>query len=319
LKNTKQANKFMMIFLIYEFASNFIFAAMALSLSISGKSSEDITKYLILSQDLVMFFIPMAAYLILTGIPLKEILPLKKLSFKNVIYVIAITVLALPISMVIANITSLFTSTEVNDGFTSLILGYPWWLSFTFMVIMPIIFEETMFRGFILTGYKKSGFIKAGLVSALFFGMMHLDLYQLPYAVFFGIIMAAFVYYTGSIYASMLAHFLINGYQWLMLFVAKHIYSQEEILESMSQVTPVEEKIQGIYALIVVMVVALPFLLYFLSRFIKRNRANSIEYCTGHRAIDAYDAYDNPENSKVVDKFFVITIILYIGYMIIKK
>jgi hypothetical protein len=319
MKNTRQANKFMMIFLIYEFASQIIFMIMAAVLSLQGKSSSEIMQYLILSQDLVMFMIPMAVYIILTGIPLKEIVPLKKLSGKNVIYVILITLFALPISNVIASITSIFVSTEVNDSFYEIILDYPWWISFLFMVIMPVIFEEAMFRGFILTGYKRSGVMKAVFMSALYFGMMHLDLYQLPYAVFLGIIMAAFVYYTGSIYASMIAHFIVNGSQTVMLILAKLTMGKEELAESMAQTTTIEDRLAGLNSAVVVMVVALPFLLYFLSRFIRRNRANSIEYCTGFRAIEAYGLYDNPEKTNCFDVFFWITLVLYIGYMIMSK
>ena len=53
-------------------------------------------------------------------------------------------------------------------------------------------------------------FGKAALMSGLIFGLMHLNFNQFSYGFVLGVIFAAVVEASGSIYASMAIHFLIN-------------------------------------------------------------------------------------------------------------
>ena len=57
-------------------------------------------------------------------------------------------------------------------------------------------------------------------LSALAFGLFHLKFNQMLYAVYLGIVLALMVEATGSIYTSMLMHFLLNGFNVTMNFMA---------------------------------------------------------------------------------------------------
>ena len=57
-------------------------------------------------------------------------------------------------------------------------------------------------------------------LSALIFGLLHLNFNQMPYAVYLGIVFALMVEATGSIYTSMLMHFLLNGFNVTINFIA---------------------------------------------------------------------------------------------------
>lgn len=318
MDSPKSANKFMMWFLIYSIISVFIIMLGA-AFWMYGKSEKEVMQFMLLSQDFVVFIIPMAVYLIFTGKSLKDIVPLKKLSLKNAVYVVVITLLIMPVMMVFSRITDLFVNSDVNDSFNRIMLDFPWWVSVIFMAVMPPLCEETMFRGYILSGYKRIGFAKAAIISGLFFGMMHLDLYQLPYAAFAGIVMAGFVFYTGSIYSSMLAHFVVNGSQTAMFLIAAKMMDPNDLEQQLSEVITMDEKLAGLYAAMALMIICLPFLLFAINRFVKRNRVNYIEYCTDSPATESYNFEEKPKNGKFADKYFYITILVYILYMLADK
>ena len=320
MTDKKQANIFMIFFLVYIFLFQilsplFLGIPMAFLMKM-GVSETTFTQALIVGQDLIMFFIPMLLYMLFNGNKLRELIPFKRLSLSNAVYVILITLLIMPMMSVFSSITSLFVSNEISNFFTDIMINSPWWVSVIGIAVMPAIFEECMFRGYILTGYKKYGFIPAALVSSLFFGMMHLDLYQLPYATFAGIIFAGFVYYTGSIYASMLAHFIINGSQTFIMILASRFTDMDQLMAE-SQNYTFEESISSLYSLIAVMLICLPFLVILLKKFIKRNLSNSLEYRIDAIKEDGLIAYTEPEKVRIIDKYFIIICILYIGYMFI--
>ncbi len=320
MKNPKQANIFMVFFLVYVFLFQ-LFSPVILGIPMTlliklGVSEQTLTQILIIGQDLILFFIPMLLYMLFNGNKLRELIPLKPLSLSNAIYVVFITLLMMPMMSVFSSITSLFVSTEVNDTFTDMMINCSWWVSVIGIAVMPAIFEEGMFRGYILTGYKNSGFVRAALISSLFFGMMHLDLYQLPYATFAGIVFAGFVYYTGSIFASMLAHFIVNGSQTLMLILANQLVDMNQVMAEAETYT-LEETISSIYTLVWMMLICLPFLIILLKKFIKRNYANCLEYRIDGVAEEGLSAYAEPEPKKCIDRYFVIVCILYIAYMLI--
>ncbi len=317
--NPKSSNKFMMFFLLYNPVAVVILMVANIILSAKGWDENGIMQFSLIAQDFVLFIVPMAFYLIITGKTLGEVVPMKKLSFKNAIYVIIITYLAMPTIMVISSVTSLFVSAEVSNSFKDIMLELPWWVSVISIAVLPSVCEEFMFRGYILTGYKKAGFLKAALVSALFFGMMHLDLYQLPYATFAGVLFASFVFYTGSIYSSVLAHFIINGSQTISFLIATNLLPKEEVEAILSETATMENMISSLYSSIISMVISLPFLIYFIRRFVKRNRAVYIEYCTGGYVTEGLSLESTRPKEKCFDKFFVLSIVFFIINLIIFK
>ena len=77
--------------------------------------------------------------------------------------------------------------------------------------LLPAISEELLFRGAILQGLRKRfGDIASIFLSALMFALMHQNLQQLVYPFLLGSIMAWIVLRSGSLFSSMLVHFINN-------------------------------------------------------------------------------------------------------------
>lgn len=84
------------------------------------------------------------------------------------------------------------------------------------IALLPAICEEIFFRGFIFSSFSKSKdknkSVKLAIIcSGVLFGIMHMDFIRIIPTSILGIIFAYSVYKSGSIFVSMLLHFLNNG------------------------------------------------------------------------------------------------------------
>lgn len=84
-------------------------------------------------------------------------------------------------------------------------------LSLFLVAVLPGICEEFTHRGLLLSAYKKLGFKKTVLLSALMFGLIHLNVGQFFYATVSGAILAVVALYSKSIIPSMIIHFMNNA------------------------------------------------------------------------------------------------------------
>ena len=73
------------------------------------------------------------------------------------------------------------------------------------------------------------------VLSGLVFGLMHLNINQLSYALLMGIVFALLVEVTGSMYSSMLAHFAANSYSIIMMQLVSMTSGGSELLEQSAQ------------------------------------------------------------------------------------
>jgi membrane protease YdiL (CAAX protease family) len=80
--------------------------------------------------------------------------------------------------------------------------------------------EETLFRGLLFAGLlQRIGPVPAALVSAIIFGLCHLSPYELPHLITAGLIMAYVYYRTRNIWAAMMAHAVVNGIAFTLIYL----------------------------------------------------------------------------------------------------
>jgi sodium transport system permease protein len=93
----------------------------------------------------------------------------------------------------------------------------PLWTVWLVLAVSPALCEELLFRGMILTGFKKLGMWPAVILSGLLFGLAHSSIYRLLPTFFLGALFGYLVWRTGSVYCSMAAHALNNGMAMTLL------------------------------------------------------------------------------------------------------
>jgi sodium transport system permease protein len=84
--------------------------------------------------------------------------------------------------------------------------------------LSPAICEETLFRGVLLSAFKKRmpGWMSVLAVGCLF-GLFHVHLYRLLPTALLGILFSYIVYRSGSLWPAVLAHFVNNGIVFLIV------------------------------------------------------------------------------------------------------
>lgn len=77
--------------------------------------------------------------------------------------------------------------------------------------LLPAIFEEIIFRGALLGAMRPFGDKLAVVLSALFFGLAHGNIFQFTYTFILGLFLGYIFIRTNSLKSTMIYHFLVNG------------------------------------------------------------------------------------------------------------
>ena len=87
------------------------------------------------------------------------------------------------------------------------------------MALVPAIFEELLFRKWILNSSKRYGNLFAVVFSAVLFGIYHFNINQGIFAFLVGLLFGTIAVYTGGIKYTCLLHFLNNGFGCLQMIL----------------------------------------------------------------------------------------------------
>ena len=92
------------------------------------------------------------------------------------------------------------------------------------MALLPAFGEELLFRGILMRfAHKRShSMIFPIIVSAVLFMLVHSNPLGMPFILMAGVILALIYWLTGSIWCSILAHFLYNGLQIVFAYISKN-------------------------------------------------------------------------------------------------
>ena len=164
------------------------------------------------------FLIPVVVLLFMDRFEVMRGTRMKAIGIKTILWILLFTLLILPVTYYLNMVSQLFVpnAVEANVEFYAGITGSqiwnnPLWLNILYIAVLPPVIEEFIFRGVLFQGFRSCGLFKTALVTALMFGLAHGNLNQFMYAFAVGIFFAFLVEAAGSVYASMLAHALING------------------------------------------------------------------------------------------------------------
>lgn len=177
------------------------------------------TIYIITS--LAMLLVPITVYFIVTRDSIKEVLSINKISIINVILICSFCIFIQPFLGIVSYISTFFyDNVNVATETIESLIGTNFILGFISIAVVPAIFEELFMRGIIQWNYKKVKPVYIFILNGLMFGILHQNLQQFFYAFFIGCFLSIFVYYTKSIFASMIGHFTINGSQFVLGFAS---------------------------------------------------------------------------------------------------
>lgn len=164
---------------------------------------------LLLLPEVVILITAVLACLLLKSSAIKET-EFKRVSGGTCLKSVGLAFLCIPIIGLVSAISSFVSGNAASDAIGK-IINNPMWLSILLMAVVPAVVEEFVFRGIIFGVYKKRNPLKGALLSALLFGLLHLNINQFSYAFLLGIVLALLDYATESILPGMIMHFTINA------------------------------------------------------------------------------------------------------------
>ncbi len=131
-----------------------------------------------------------------------------KVTFPNICRYVFYALMISPIANLIASIAGLiFTDSTLQS-----ISEIPLWLSIVYVSILGPIGEEMLFRGTAAYGYsRRNGKVAAAVISALMFGLFHMNFLQASYAFVLGLIFAFVALNENSILPVIMMHIANNS------------------------------------------------------------------------------------------------------------
>ena len=183
--------------------------------------SMDATQLMLLSQ--LLYLMPVIGFMIINKVDPRKWMPFKPLKLSVIAMVILYAVLMIPVTSWLNLLSMLFVRNAFESSQSELTQN-ALWVNMIVMAVIPPICEEFTFRGLYYNGYRQRGVWCAILGSALAFGLMHMNFNQFCYAFVPGIALGILLEATGSIFATMTAHFVVNGWSTALMAVSKLLY-----------------------------------------------------------------------------------------------
>lgn len=207
---------FTVVFIAYQLVISFLF----------GDAIYDNMYIMLLINEFVMIMGAVVIYCLIVKPDIKQTFKLNKPGLVPMLLIAAISVPAYLAAAMLNNIILYFlqfignipnSSIPVPKSISELIIGI------LVVGVSPGICEEAMHRGLMLKAYERRGSYRAIVITAIFFGIFHLDITNLVGPIFLGLIIGYYVVRTNSIFAGMFAHFLNNT----IAEVLQYIYRDE--------------------------------------------------------------------------------------------
>jgi CAAX amino terminal protease family protein len=168
---------------------------------ITGTDNSILKTMYFFRMDKLLFCVPILYYFIKTNKEKKYFKVNKKLNITDIV-----TYFALSYGI---NIFLNLISSAINIEGQKFIVQRPIYTDIIYAICIAPILEEIVFRGVLMTYLKKYGIQTAIIVSSLFFGISHYNIYMIIPAFFIGVVLA-YVSYKYSIKYSILLHILLN-------------------------------------------------------------------------------------------------------------
>ncbi len=265
----------------------------------------------ILSEAVIV--VPALAFLLLTGKKdgwnLPDRLGFHKIKISSALMLVLYAFLLIPLATLCNAVSMLFVENRVvSISGEILSIGLPAMLFFT-AVNAPFC-EELVFRGVIYrTCRKQSGAWKALWLSAILFGLMHMNFNQAGYAMVLGLGLALALEATDSLWGSMIIHFVFNASSSLELFLISSL--APEVYETMqdAEISTMELQMSiGVYLMLACATTALAGCVL---AWISQNEG---------RQTQMYAIWSSRRQNveKVITLPLVIGVILALAYMVIE-
>lgn len=217
-KGMSRAGLFFLIIILLEFPASIIVGLVQSQVSETAAS--------LVSVLTVQGYLLVAAilFIIITKSSLTKDIRIRKFKITSFLLCLVLMGTAMPMANFLNLVSQLFVKNEVSGAIFNMTETLPAWACILIVGCMPGFTEEVIFRGIIHNSFRKRSVLTGIIVSALSFGLMHMNFNQIMYAVYLGIIFALVNEATGSLVSTMIMHMIFNGLNTALIFILPKLY-----------------------------------------------------------------------------------------------
>lgn len=164
----------------------------------------------------LLYLVPVLLYMACKRVRPGDWMPFRGIRFSAFFMLILFSLLMMPLVTFINLCSMMFVTNQVTEISVGLQQNSVL-LNLLLMAVIPAASEEFIFRGIFYHAYREKGVLMGALACGMVFGLLHLNFNQFSYALVLGIILCLVVEATGSIFGSMTVHFVINGWNVLLM------------------------------------------------------------------------------------------------------
>ncbi len=189
--------------------------------------------------------------------PVKD-LRIRKYKISTFFLSLVLLVTAAPMATWLNVASQLFAKNETSVAMFQVTEMVPMWLGILIIGFLPGLVEETLYRGIMLTAFGKRSVLTGIVISALSFGLMHMNFNQIMYAVYLGVVFALVVEATGSLVSTMILHMLFNGVNIMYVYILPKLYdymaqySKEYADINMEEIMSAQPEQSQLFAMLIV-------------------------------------------------------------------
>ena len=291
----------------------------------------NVTQAILISQGSIL--VPFGLYCVVMRKNPFKVIRLKKINVLSIFMAFLAAVFSYPVVIFLNLVSMMFVENAVAEIIPT-VLQQGLLSGLLLMALLPAVVEETIFRGTLYNTYSKQNPLAGVFLSALLFGLMHMNFNQVPYAIYVGIIAALLMEACDSILAPMILHFTMNGSSLVLAFLTDNLQMDSTVSETTNikeafiesfklsaqdmnlQLTEFQIESMGTFIIIgflimfgVIALVALAFVLIFVYIAFSANKRKPKE---------VFKKPEVTEKNRLID-IWVIAFILYAIYECIKS
>ena len=264
-----------------------------------------------IASDFLVFIPPAVVYFLISNKGkgfLCDTFYIKEMDVINILLIVVISIFIQPFLMSVSAVTSLFFPNAASEYLESM-ADLPAFSTLIITSLLPAVLEELFFRSIVFSNFRKLSPVKACVLCGLLFGMAHLNFQQFSYAFLMGCVFCYFVYKTGSIFSSILSHFLINGSQTILsaLSIKMTAAANPQALEAAQSTQATIHDLIPFFYLTLLSLIPLAFAFYFFNLHNSKN--NGFESESNENSV--YSLKQNIINWPLV---LIIIIFLYYSF-----
>ena len=165
--------------------------------------------------------IPAIIYTLMKKERVPESFGFRKIKGSTILWTVLLTIVSAPLLWCANALSQVFVPNTIIESSDTLTSGSLLTSYIVVAVVAPIC-EESAMRGFCFNRFRRvTSLAVAAVISGVMFGILHLNINQMCYAIVIGTIFALVNFASGSIWTSIIMHFIYNSFGFLVLAVVQ--------------------------------------------------------------------------------------------------